>query len=183
MPPDSPTLASAALLLLVALFTVLRGRGLYLRFAATLLAAMALAVLAEPRVTGLAPAASLAVLPLAGAALGLCAIARFARPLPPLIASLLLVAALGGGVMALFGGGLAPVLLPPALGGMVIAVASVSRGAGLAAMSGLLLAASAPALLARGLSAPALLLLAASLAGLALQKRASSTRVRRTGAA
>lgn len=183
MPPDSLTLAAALALLLAALFAAWRGQGLYLRVAAALCGALALAVLAEARLPGLAAAASLPALPLAGAMLGLCGIARFARPMPPMLSSLILVAALTGGVMALFGFPLAPVLLPLVIGGGVIAIAAAARGAFAQLVAGSLLTASAPAFLARGPAAPGLLLLAASLSGLAAQQVASRKRAREAAAA
>jgi hypothetical protein len=183
MPPDSPALLAAMALLAVSLQAVLRGPGLYLRFAAALCGALALAVLAERWAPGLAAAASLPALPLAGAALGLTGVARCTRPVPPLLASLFLVAALAAGLLALFGFNAVLVLLPLLAGGIGVAAVAGLSGAPVTALAGALLAASAPAFLARGIAAPGLLLLAASLAGFALQTLASKRRAEKAAAA
>jgi hypothetical protein len=184
MPPDSPTLLAAVLLLTVSLHAVLRGAGLYLRFAASLCGALALAVLAERwAAPGLAAAASLPALPLAGIALGLTGMARCIRPVPPLPASLLLIAALAAGLLALFGFNAVLVLLPPLAGGIAVAAVAGLSGAPVTALAGALLAASAPAFLARGIAASGLLLLAAALAGFAVQTLASKRRAEKAAAA
>src|SRR5690348_3962684 len=66
---------------------------LYLRFAAVLLAALALSA-----PLGLSPAAGLFLLPQASAALMIGTIARFAKPLPVPAASLALIIGLCGGL-------------------------------------------------------------------------------------
>jgi len=113
-------------------------------------------------------------LPLTGAALSLSALALLARPLPPLLATLALSAALAGGLAALAGYGLLLALWPLLLGGVAAMVAALHRGALPALLAGLLLAAAALAFAGAGLALPGLILLAASLTGFALQKRVSS---------
>ena len=164
--PD-PLVVSAVLLLVAALFAGRPGTGNYLRFAAILCAALALAVLS--RIEALAAATALVALPLAGVALGLSALARAGRKLPPLLASIALAGALLAGLVAFFTGSVMPVLLPLALGG----VAMLVSGRIFAMLSGALLLAAASAGLAAGLEAGLLSLLAAALLGAGLYRRAS----------
>jgi hypothetical protein len=161
--------------LAASLYAALCGTGVYLRFAATLCAALAVAVMAQPFLPGVAAAVALPVLPLAGAGLGLSAIARCCKPVPALPATLALAAALGGGIFALFGGSLLFALLPLLLGGLAVAVVALHRAAFVLLLAGVLLMAAAAALLARGVALPGLVLLAAALAGFA-QARVSSRR-------
>lgn len=175
------TLIAAVVLLASALYAALAGGGVYLRVAAILCAALAVAVAAQaglpgPTMLQLAGAAALPVLPLAGVSLALSAIARFLRPLPPLPATLLLLAALGGGVGALFGAGLLFALLPLLLGGLAATIAALHRAAIAALLAGVLLMASACAFAGAGVAMPGLLLLAAALTGFSLQTRMSRTR-------
>lgn len=176
------TLMAAALLLGASLYAALGGSGVYLRFAAMLCAALALARLVQPLLPGLGGAVALPVLPLAGVALGLCAIARCGKPLPALPATLALMAALGGGLLALFGASLLFALAPLLLGGLAVTVAALRRGTFTLLLAGVLLMAAAAALLARGVALPGLVLLAAALTGF-VQTRASSSRAAMTGAA
>jgi hypothetical protein len=173
MTSDSLTLLAAVPLLAAALYAAVLGAGVYLRFAAMLCAALALAVMTRFRVPGLAEAAALVALPLLGASLGLCAIARFVRPLPPLPATLGLAAALAGGLIALLGGVVAFALLPLLLSGLAATIAALHRAAVTPLLAGLLLMAAACAFAGAGVALPGLLLLAASLAGFALQRRVS----------
>lgn len=165
--PD-PILIAAMLLLGASLFAGRSGTGDYLRFAAMLSSALALAVLS--RVEGLAAAAALVTLPLAGAALGLSALARAGRRSPPLLACLLLALALASGLSALFTGMAAPALLPLALGGLAMLLA----GRPVTMLSGLLLLAASSAGLGEGMGAGLLALLAAALTGAGLYRRVSS---------
>jgi len=169
------TLIAAALLLASSLYAALAGGGVYLRFAAILCAALALAAATQVFTPGLSGAVALPVLPLAGVALSLSAIARFLRPLSPLPATLALVLALAAGCAALFGAGLLFALLPLLLGGLAATVAALNRAAVTALLAGVLLMASACAFAGAGLSMPGLLLLAVALAGFAVQARASKT--------
>jgi hypothetical protein len=170
------TLIAAVLLLGASLYAAIAGAGVYLRFAAILCAALALAVLAQIVLPGFAAAAALPVLPLAGAGLSLCVVARLLRPLPPLPATLVLVLALGCGIASLFGAALLFALLPLLLGGLVATVAALHRAAVTGVLAGVLLMASACAFAAAGLTLPGLALLSASLAGFAIQTRASNRR-------
>lgn len=163
---------AAVVLLGVALFAAVAGHGNYLRFAAMLCAALAAAFLA--RVPGLAAAAALIALPLSGAALGLSALARAHRPVPPLLASLALASALVAGLGALFTGLVTASLLPLALGGIGAGFAGLQRKSLIAVSAGFLLAAAACAGWSDGLGAASLSLLAAGLLGVAIQKRVSS---------
>lgn len=170
------TLIAAVALLASSLYGAMCGAGVYLRFAAILCAALAIAVAAQLFLPGFAGVAALPVLPLAGVSLGLSAIARFLRPLPPLPATLLLLAALGGGVGALFGAGLVFALLPLLLGGLAATIAALHRAAFTGLLTGVLLLASACAFAGAGVTLPGLALLAAALAGFALQTRVSKSR-------
>jgi hypothetical protein len=183
MPTDSLILIAAVLLFAASLFAAKAGAGVYLRFAAMLCAALALAAMAQWRVPGLAEAAALVTLPLAGVSLGLGAIAQLTRPLPALPATMALAAALAGGLIALFGGGVAFALLPLLLGGLAAFVAALHRAAAVPLLAGLLLMASAAAFAGAGVAMPGLLLLAASLAGFALQRRRSKMRAALASAA
>jgi hypothetical protein len=164
------TLAAAAILLIVTLFAGRPGTGNYLRFAAILLAALALAALSDIR--GLASAAALIVLPLSGAAMGLSALARTRRRAPQLVAACALASALTAGLFALFTGLVTAALLPLALGG----AAMLATGRIFSMLSGLLLVAAACAGWGGGVGAPLLGLLAASLYGAGLYRRVSSKR-------
>ncbi len=164
--PDA-TLIAAILLLGAALFAGRTGTGNYLRFAAILCAALALAVLS--RVGGLAAAAALVALPLAGAALGLSALARAGRKCPPLLAAFALAAALFAGLATIFIGTVTPVLVPLAFGG----VAMMLSGRIIFIASGLLLLAAASAGLSEGLGAGLLAFVAVSLLGAGLYRRVS----------
>jgi len=169
------TLIAAALLLAASLYAVLCGEGVYLRFAAALCAALAVAVGAGGFVPGLEAAVALPALPLIGVALALSAIARLSRPVPALPATLALVLALGGGFAGLFGAGPVFALLPLLLCGLVATIAALSRGNVTATLAGALLTAAACAFLARGVALPGLVLLASALGGFALQTRASNS--------
>jgi hypothetical protein len=168
------SLIAALLLLGVALLTAWSGSGNYLRFAAMLCAALAAAWLTG--IPGLAAAAGLIVLPLAGAALGLSALARAGQRMPQLPATLVLAGTLGSGLAALLMGVVMAALLPLALGGLVMSIAGLRRGARRSAMAGFLILAAAAAGVSDGLGAASLSLLAAGLFGAGLQKRLSSRR-------
>jgi hypothetical protein len=175
------SLIAAVLLLAASLHTARAGTGAYLRFAAILCAALALAWLAEPLLPGLAGAVALPVLPLAGAGLALSAIARCFKPVPALPATLTLMAALAGGILTVFGAGLLFALAPLLLGGLAVILAALHRAAFVLLLAGVLLMASAAALLARGVALPGAVLLAAALVGFA-QRRVSSSRAGLIGA-
>jgi hypothetical protein len=135
---------------------------LYLRFAAMLLAALATAA-----PLGLGDVAALLLLPLASASLALSALARFARPLPQLAATLALVTALMGGIGAMLLGFWLLALLPVAVAGLVIIAAALHGVAPIPAIAGAALLASGLGTVQQGAGAGVLLLCAASLVGLA----------------
>jgi len=139
----------------------LRAR-LYLRFAAVLFSALALSV---PLM--LADAAALLLLPLASAALMVCALARFARPLPALPASLVMVAGLAGGLGALVSGLVMPALLPVTLAGLAVIAVAINGIAVMPVLAGAGLVAAGLVFLEQGAHAGLLLFCAAALVGLA----------------
>jgi hypothetical protein len=180
---DSSLLIAAALLLGASVFAWRAGPHDYLRFAAILFAALAVAAVLQSGVPGLAPAladaVALIVMPLGGAALGLFAVARFAKPLPPLAATAALAASLCGGIAALVTGDPLAALLPLALAGVAIVFAALYRLAPVAALSGGLLFAGACAFAGDGAGRAALSLFAAGLFGLSAQRLSSSSRAER----
>jgi len=135
---------------------------LYLRFAAMLFAALAVAA-----PLGLGDVAALLLLPLASASLALSALARFARPLPQFPATLALVAALMGGIGAMLLGFWLLALLPVAVAGLVIIAAALHGVAPIPAIAGAALMASGLGYVQQGAGAGMLLLCAAALIGLA----------------
>jgi hypothetical protein len=173
---DSLTLAAAAALfgasigawLLAAPFK--SAARLYLRFAAMLLAALSVTCVA-----GLGDIASLFLLPLASAALALSALARFARPLRSVAATLVLVASLAAGLAAMLSGLWILSLMPVALASLVITAASLNGMAWVQALSGPALLAAGLSMLQQGLQAGALLFLAAGLIGLSRHQLLRST--------
>ncbi|HEU0095998.1 MAG TPA: hypothetical protein VFQ52_06060 [Rhizomicrobium sp.] len=134
----------------------------YLRFAAMLLAALAVAA-----PLGLGDVAALLLLPLASASLALSALARFARPLPQFPATLALVAALMGGIGAMLLGFWVLALVPVAIAGLVIIAAALHGVAPMPVIAGAALLASGLGTVQQGAGAGVLLLCAASLIGLA----------------
>lgn len=165
---DSPLLLlSAALLLAIAvaawlLVAPLRpGARVNLRFAAMLLAAIAIAA-PLPRI---GDAVVLVALPPAAAALSLAALAMFTSHMPAaagIAPALALLAGLGAIIAA------APMLaaIPVALAAFVIIAVALQDLAWIGALSGVLLLASLFAFLAGGAGAPLLLFAAAALLGL-----------------
>jgi hypothetical protein len=135
---------------------------LYLRFAAMLLAALGCAA-----PLGLGDVAALLLLPLASASLALSALARFARPLPPLAATLALVTCLMGGIGAMLLGFWVLALVPVAVAGLVIIAAALHGVAPMPAIAGAALLASGLGYVQQGAGAGVLLLCAAALIGLA----------------
>jgi hypothetical protein len=165
---DSLTLAAA-----VALFAACIGAWLlsasqraaarlHLRFAAVLLAALAVAA-----VVNLADTAALLLLPLAGTALALAAIARFARPTAQFAATTALVAALACGLGAMLSGHAMPALMALMLAGLAVIAAALNGAAVVASLSGAALLASGLCALQAGVGAGTLLFSAAALIGLA----------------
>lgn len=151
---------------------------LYLRFAAVLLGALAAASL-----LGLSGIAALLLLPLAAAALALAALARFARPLGNVGATLMLVAALTAGLSAMLLDLWIAALIPAATAGLVIVAAALHAASAMGILSGLALFAAALAGLEQGAEAGMLLFAAAALLGLARNQLVRSIRSERRGAA
>jgi len=145
---------------------------LYLRFAAMLFAALGAAA-----PLGLADIAVLFLLPLGAASLTVSALAQFARPLPAFAASLVLVAALAGGLAALLSGMPLFALAPTLLAGLIVIAAAMNSVAVLPVLAGASLLASGLVLLEQGARAGLFLFCAAALVGLAkppASQRASS---------
>ena len=166
--PDSLTLAASLALFAACigawwLSASLRAAArLQLRFAAVLMAALAVATAVR-----LGDTAALLLLPLAGAALALAAIARFARPASPLAATLALVAALACGLGAMLSGYAMAALVALMLAGLAVIAAAFNRMAIVAILSGIALLASGLCALQAGVGAGTLLFCAAALVGLA----------------
>ena len=135
---------------------------LYLRFAAVLLAAIAVSV--PLAISGFV---ALFLLPLASASLMIAALARFAAPLPVLAASLALVASLIGGLGAMLWNAPMLALAPVTVAGLAIIAAALNGMAVIACLAGLALLGSGLALLEQGAGGGFLLLCAAALVGCA----------------
>jgi len=134
------------------------GARLYLRFAAMLLAALAVSF-----PLGLAGAVSLFLLPLAAAALMVASLS----PLPVFAASVVLISGLGLGLSALLSGMVLLALLPATAAGLVIVAANLNRGDMLAALAGVAVAVGALASWNENAQGGMFLFCAASLLGLA----------------
>ena len=151
---------------------------LYLRFAAVLLAALAAA-----SAFALSNVAALLLLPLAAAALALSALARFARPLGNLGATLVLVAGLAAGLCAMLANLEIMALIPVAITGLVIVAAALHAMAPVALLSGLALFAAPLVYLEEGVRGGMLLFVAAALLGLSRNQLVRSISRERRGAA
>jgi hypothetical protein len=135
---------------------------LYLRFSAVLLAAIAASV-----PFGISNETALFLLPLAGASLMIAALARFAAPLPVLVATLVLVASLVGGVSAMLWNFPMLALAPVIVAGLAIIAAALNGTAIMAFLAGVALLGSGLALIEQGAASGFLLFAAAALVGLA----------------
>lgn len=135
---------------------------LYLRFAAMLLSALAVAV-----PVGLADPLVLLLLPLASASLMVSTLARFARPLPVGLAALALVLSQAGGLAALVSGIWLFALAPVMLAGLAVIAAALNGMALLPMLAGASLLAAGLVFLQQGADAGLLLFCAAALVGLA----------------
>jgi hypothetical protein len=135
---------------------------LYLRFAAILLASLGAA-----RLFGLADVAALFLLPLGSTSLMVVALALFARPLPVFVISLALTIALAAGLGALVSGMAVLALAPVIFASLAIMAASLNGMAGVPALAGASLLASALAFLQQGAQAGLFLFCAAAVMGLA----------------
>jgi hypothetical protein len=165
---DSLDLAAAGVLFIAGaaswvLSAPLRARArLYLRFAATLFAALAASV-----PLGTSHLAVLLLLPLAACALMIAALARFAAPLPVFAACLALIASLAGGLGAMLWGAVLPALAPVIVAGLAIIAAGLNGVAVIAVLAGAALLATALIALEQGAQAGLFLFCAAALLGLA----------------
>jgi hypothetical protein len=135
---------------------------LYLRFAAMLLAAIAVSV-----PSGISDDVALFLLPLAAASLMIAALARFAAGLPVLIVTLALVASLAGGMSAMLWNVPVLALGPVIFAALAIVAAALNGTAVMACLAGTALLGSGLALLEAGAGSGFLLLCAAALVGLA----------------
>lgn len=152
----------------------LRAR-LYLRFAAVLFSALAVSV-----PLGMADVTALLLLPLGSASLMVSALARFARPLPVLPASLALVGGFAGGLCALVSGTAMPALAPVIFAGLAVVAAAINGIAAMPVLAGAGLIASGLAFAEQGARGGLLLFCAATLIGLAKPQllRSSSSALR-----
>jgi hypothetical protein len=139
----------------------LRAR-VYLRFAAVLFAALAVSV-----PLGMADVTALLLLPLASCALMISALARFARPLAALPASLALVVGLGCGLGALIAGSDMPALVTIMVAGLAVIAAAINGLAVMPVLAGGGLIAAGLAFTQEGSRGGLLLFCAAALIGLA----------------
>ncbi|MBN9587832.1 MAG: hypothetical protein BGN85_08450 [Alphaproteobacteria bacterium 64-11] len=139
---------------------------LYVRFAAVLLAALAVCVGLESAGLQLGGVAVLFLLPLASGSLAVAALARFARRPPPLAAGLLLAVMLVTGLAAALTGWTMVSLVPVVLFSLLIGVVALGGMAPLAALGALALLAAALAFLEKGAGTGMLLFLAAAIIGL-----------------
>ena len=135
---------------------------LYLRFAAVLYSALAVSV-----PLGLADVTALLLLPLASAALLIAALARFAKPLPVLLACLALVLGQAGGLGAVISGNAMPALVPVMVAGLVVIAAAIHDIVVVPVLAGAGLIASGLAFMEQGVRGGLLLFCAASLVRLA----------------
>jgi len=140
---------------------------LYLRFAAVLLAAVAASV-----PLGISNETALFLLPLAGASLMIAALTR----LPVLVATLVLVASLIGGIGAMLWNLPMLALTLVMIASLAIIAASLQDAAILAGLAGVALLASSLTLLEQGAGNGFLLFAAAALIGLARPQWASVRR-------
>jgi hypothetical protein len=152
---------------------------LYLRFAAMLLSALAVAM-----PLGLGDVMVLLLLPLAAVALAVSTLARFARPLAVGLAALALVGALGAALAALLSGLWLLALVPVMLAGLAVIAAAINSMALMPVLAGTSLLAAGLAFLEQGAHAGLLLFSAAGLVGLARPQllRSSNRAVRPTRA-
>ena len=135
---------------------------IYLRFAAILFASLGAA-----RVVGLADVGALFLLPLAGAALMVAALALFARRLPVFVVALALVIALGCGFAGLLSGMGVLSVAPVMAAGLVIIAVSLNGVVIIPILAGASLLAAGLAFWEQGAQAGLFLFSAAALVGLA----------------
>ena len=145
------------------------GARLYLRFAATLFAALAVSV---PFGTG--DVAVLLLLPLAATALMVAALARFAAPLPVFAVCMVLIAGLAGGLGAMLSGIVLLALVPVIMAGLAIIAAALNGVAVIPVLAGAALLGAALMALEQSAQSGLFLLCAAALVGLAKPSSAKS---------
>ena len=168
MPPDSLLIASAVALFAACIGGWRMAAGLKaparmpLRFAAMLMAALAVAGAVH-----LGDVTALLLLPLAGTALALAALARFARPLHAAVSTAALMAALACGLAAMLSGHWMLALAPLACAALAVIAAGLHGMALVPALAGLALLAAGLSLPEDGMAAGTLLFCAASVIGLA----------------
>jgi len=138
------------------------GARLYVRFSATLFAALALSLPLQ-----MSDIAALFLLPLGAASLMIAALARFAAPLPVVAASLVLIAGLAGGLAALLSGIIMLALAPVMFAGLAIIAAALNGLAVMSVLAGAALLGSGLVFLEQGAKAGLFLFCAATLMGLA----------------
>lgn len=141
-----------------------------LRFGAVLLSALAAAMVFK-----MGDVTAVLLLPLASAALALAALARLARSAGPLVASVILAAALLAGLAALVGGSVLPGLVIVLLAGLCIVVTALQAVAVSAVLSGVALLAAGLCLPQTGAGSGVLLFAAAAVIGLARPQSLRST--------
>jgi len=115
---------------------------------------------------GLADVTALLLLPLASSALMISALARFARPLAALPASLALVVGLSGGLGALISGTDLPALIPVMIAGLAVIAAAINGVAVMPMLAGAGLIAAGLAFTQEGSRGGLLLFCAAALIAL-----------------
>lgn len=143
---------------------------------------MLLAALACATVLGMGDVAASLLLPLVATALALAALARFARPAGPFMASLAQMIALACGLYALVTGHAMPGLVLVMLSGLCVIAAALNALAPAAILSGAALLAMGLCFLQAGAGAGVLLFAAASMIGLARPQSLRSSRRAMRGA-
>lgn len=185
---DAMTGACAVLLFIAAIGAWnLAGSGraairLYQRLAAMLLSGLAVCAglaASGAAMPGLGDAAALILMPLVAAALGAAVLARFARRLPDLLASLLLAGALALGLASALTGWAMLAVVPVVLAGLLTGALALGGGALLAMLGAMSLVASALALLQQGAGGGMLLFAAAAIVGLCRSAQAVDQAIER----
>jgi hypothetical protein len=138
------------------------GARLYVCFCAMLFAALAISL-----PLGLSDIAALFLLPLGAASLMIAALARFAAPLPVVVASLVLISGLAGGLAALLSDAIMLALAPVMFAGLAIIAAALNGLAVMPVLAGAAVLGSGLVFLEQGAKAGLFLFCAAALIGLA----------------
>jgi hypothetical protein len=151
-----------------------RSGRLYVRFAAVLLAALAVCT-----ILGLGDVAALFLLPLAGAALGMAAWVRFGVSIPDVAAVPILAVALGLGLGGALSGWIVLSLLPVILAALVAMGAGLAAGALAMVLGACALGLAALAFAGQGAGIGMLLLVAAAVVGFARGRAAPAQTLER----